>query len=57
MGRLANLPGKVPEKLRSFLFSAGGVPRDCANRTQGMGGVGRVLAMNACVSAALGKRT
>lgn len=55
LGRLANEPGRVPPALRSFLFTSGGVPRDCANRTQGMAGATRVIAMNACVSAALGR--
>ncbi len=55
LGRLANEPGKVPDALRSFLFSAGGVPRTCADRTRGMSGATRVIAMNSCVSEALGR--
>ena len=55
LGRLANPPGKVPPQLQRFLFQRGGVPAQCADQTRGMGGVERVLSMNACVSAALGR--
>lgn len=55
LGRLANPPGKVPPALQRFLFQTGGVPAQCAQQTRGMGGAERVLAMNSCVSAALGR--
>jgi hypothetical protein len=46
--------GAVPEHLRGFQFVKGGVPATCARETADKSGATRVLAMNSCVSSALG---
>ena len=48
--------GQVPNHLRQYLFQKGGVPADCSRQTAGKSGAARVIAMNSCVSAALGGR-
>lgn len=45
--------GAVPEHLVPYLFKTGGVPRTCAQQTQGLAGASRIHAMNSCVSATL----
>ncbi|MBA7704797.1 hypothetical protein ES703_113615 [subsurface metagenome] len=47
--------GAVPRHLLGFLFKKGGVPASCAKETAEKSGSARVVAMNACVSAALKK--
>jgi len=47
--------GAVPRHLLGFLFKKGGVPASCAKETAAKSGAARVVAMNACVSAALKK--
>ena len=46
--------GAVPDHLRGYLFTSGGVPRQCASSTVDKSGAARIHAMNSCVSAALG---
>jgi hypothetical protein len=43
--------GAVPPHLVKYLFKAGGLPAECAKKTEGLKGSTRVTAMNACVSA------
>ncbi|MDD5510468.1 MAG: hypothetical protein PHI12_06645 [Dehalococcoidales bacterium] len=48
--------GAVPNHLRQYLFSKGGVPATCARETAGKSGAARIISMNSCVSAALGRK-
>lgn len=48
--------GAVPAHLRQYLFQKGGAPAQCARETANKSGAARVLAMNSCVSVALGGR-
>ncbi len=48
--------GAVPKHLLSYLFTKGGVPASCARETADKSGAARVIAMNACVSASIGRK-
>lgn len=47
--------GKVPEHLAKYLFTKGGVPAECAEKTKHLTGISRIKEMNSCVSARLKK--
>lgn len=48
--------GQVPDHLRGYLFTQGGVSAQCARQTVDKSGAARVQAMNSCMSANLGGR-
>lgn len=54
--RLAFPKGAVPPHLRGYTERFTSVARECARKTAGARGASRVQAMNACISAELGRK-
>ncbi len=47
--------GATPPHLIGYIFKKDGIPRECADRTNGLSGEARVRAMNSCVREIKGK--